>query len=108
MGEGSVRSESCVGCLLAERRSFAPPPFLGLFGYLHGFLDVFWFTWSADYSYVKQARKEQESGWSPKWFEQRGPHGTYCYKGGYWEAREKKEWTGIPDIYNIDELEIAK
>ena len=57
---------------------------------------------------VKQARKEQESGWAAKWFEQRGPHGTFCYKGGYWEAREKKEWKGIPEIYNIDELEIAK
>jgi len=25
----------------------------------------------------------------------------YRYKGGYWEAREKKDWSGLnlPDIY---------
>lgn len=57
--------------------------------------------------YGLQARKQQEVGWVPKWFEQKGPHNTWCYTGGYWERRAEKNWTGIPDIYNIDSLMLS-
>ncbi|KAI4317338.1 hypothetical protein L6164_025212 [Bauhinia variegata] len=46
----------------------------------------------------RQARKMQERGWQPRWF-QKDEDGSYRYMGGYWEAREKKNWDGIPDIF---------
>lgn len=46
----------------------------------------------------RQARKLQERGWQPRWF-QKDEEGCYRYMGGYWEAREKKNWDGIPDIF---------
>ncbi|KAJ0095218.1 hypothetical protein Patl1_16805 [Pistacia atlantica] len=46
----------------------------------------------------RQARKMQERGWQPRWF-QKDEDGCYRYKGGYWEEREKKNWDGIPDIF---------
>lgn len=46
----------------------------------------------------RQARKMQESGWEPRWF-QKDEDGCFRYIGGYWEAREKKKWDGIPDIF---------
>ncbi|KAK7280938.1 hypothetical protein RIF29_08517 [Crotalaria pallida] len=46
----------------------------------------------------RQARKMQERGWQPRWF-QKDEDGSYRYKGGYWEAREKNNWDGIPDIF---------
>ncbi|KAH7515627.1 hypothetical protein FEM48_Zijuj10G0046500 [Ziziphus jujuba var. spinosa] len=46
----------------------------------------------------RQARKLQERGWQPRWF-QKDEDGCYRYMGGYWEAREKKNWDGIPDIF---------
>ncbi|CAN1152189.1 Oxysterol-binding protein-related protein 1D [Linum perenne] len=46
----------------------------------------------------RQARKVQERGWHPRWFE-RDEEGCYRYVGGYWEARERKDWDGIPDIF---------
>ncbi|XP_057740738.1 oxysterol-binding protein-related protein 1D isoform X2 [Arachis stenosperma] len=46
----------------------------------------------------RQARKMQERGWQPRWF-QKNEDGSYRYKGGYWEAREKHSWDGIPDIF---------
>ncbi|XWS22707.1 hypothetical protein CRYUN_Cryun29cG0059100 [Craigia yunnanensis] len=42
----------------------------------------------------RQARKLQESGWHRK-----DEDGCYLYIGGYWEAREKRNWDGIPDIF---------
>ncbi|KAK6922319.1 Oxysterol-binding protein [Dillenia turbinata] len=47
----------------------------------------------------RQARKMQERGWQPRWFRKDKEDGTYRYTGGYWEAREKKNWDGIPDIF---------
>ncbi|CAK7332467.1 unnamed protein product [Dovyalis caffra] len=44
------------------------------------------------------ARKLQERGWQPRWF-RKDEDGCYCYMGGYWEARERKNWDGIPDIF---------
>ncbi|XP_031385562.1 oxysterol-binding protein-related protein 1D isoform X2 [Punica granatum] len=51
----------------------------------------------------RQARKLQERGWQPRWF-QKDEDGCYRYTGGYWEAREQKNWDGIPDIFgqNVD------
>ncbi|PON42319.1 Oxysterol-binding protein [Parasponia andersonii] len=46
----------------------------------------------------RQARKLQERGWQPRWF-QKDEDGCYCYKGGYWETREQRNWNGIPDLF---------
>lgn len=46
----------------------------------------------------RQARRLQDRGWQPRWF-RKDEDGCYCYTGGYWEAREKHEWDGIPDIF---------
>ncbi|GJX76164.1 oxysterol-binding protein-related protein 1D [Tanacetum coccineum] len=46
----------------------------------------------------RQARKLQERGWRPKWF-QKDEDGCFHYMGGYWETRDKKDWNGIPDIF---------
>lgn len=46
----------------------------------------------------RQARKLQERGWQPRWF-QKDEDGCFHYIGGYWETREKKDWNGIPDIF---------
>ncbi|KAJ9176279.1 hypothetical protein P3X46_011611 [Hevea brasiliensis] len=46
----------------------------------------------------RQARKLQERGWQPRWFHKDG-EGCYRYIGGYWEAKERKNWDGIPDIF---------
>uniref|UniRef100_A0A803L0Y6 PH domain-containing protein n=1 Tax=Chenopodium quinoa TaxID=63459 RepID=A0A803L0Y6_CHEQI len=46
----------------------------------------------------RQARRIQESGWQPRWF-QRDEDGCYRYIGGYWETREKGSWEGISDIF---------
>lgn len=47
-----------------------------------------------------QSRKLQESGWRPRWFRKDSEDGTYHYVGGYWEARELKEWDGCPRIFD--------
>ncbi|KAK4423900.1 Oxysterol-binding protein-related protein 1D [Sesamum alatum] len=46
----------------------------------------------------RQARKLQDRGWKPRWF-QKDEDGCYRYMGGYWEARERQNWDGIPDIF---------
>ncbi|CDY19393.1 BnaC05g09020D [Brassica napus] len=46
----------------------------------------------------RQARRLQEKGWKPRWFE-KDEEGNYRYVGGYWEAREKKNWDKITDIF---------
>ncbi|KAG9133685.1 hypothetical protein Leryth_018685 [Lithospermum erythrorhizon] len=46
----------------------------------------------------RQARKLQERGWQPKWFQQ-DEEGYYRYSGGYWEERDKGGWDGISDIF---------
>ncbi|XP_047332313.1 oxysterol-binding protein-related protein 1C-like [Impatiens glandulifera] len=47
----------------------------------------------------RQARKMQETGWKPSWFSKEKGSNTYCYNGGYWEARESGNWEGCPDIF---------
>lgn len=46
----------------------------------------------------RQARRLQEKGWQPRWF-RKDEDDSYCYLGGYWEAREKGNWDGIPHIF---------
>ncbi|KFK43589.1 hypothetical protein AALP_AA1G145900 [Arabis alpina] len=46
----------------------------------------------------RQARRLQEKGWKPRWFE-KDEEGNYRYVGGYWEAREKKDWDRITNIF---------
>ncbi|KAG2677591.1 hypothetical protein I3760_12G104700 [Carya illinoinensis] len=45
------------------------------------------------------SRKLQENGWKPRWFQREGENGSFCYVGGYWEAREQGKWNGCPDIF---------
>lgn len=47
----------------------------------------------------RQARKLQERGWQPRWFRKDKEDGCYRYAGGYWEAREKRNWGEILDIF---------
>ncbi|KAK7275688.1 hypothetical protein RIF29_16809 [Crotalaria pallida] len=47
----------------------------------------------------RQARKMQESGWKPRWFVGDNAGGTYRYIGGYWEARQQRNWDSCPDIF---------
>ncbi|KAL2339835.1 hypothetical protein Fmac_007775 [Flemingia macrophylla] len=47
----------------------------------------------------RQARKMQESGWKPRWFAKDKASGTYRYIGGYWEARQRRNWDSCPDIF---------
>ncbi|XP_010916541.1 oxysterol-binding protein-related protein 1C isoform X1 [Elaeis guineensis] len=47
----------------------------------------------------RQARKMQERGWKPRWFAKDRGSDTYRYIGGYWEAKEKGNWDGCPDIF---------
>ena len=46
-----------------------------------------------------QSRKMQERGWKPRWFAKQKGSDTYCYVGGYWDAREEGKWDSCPDIF---------
>lgn len=47
-----------------------------------------------------QSGKMQERGWKPRWFaKQKGNSDTYCFVGGYWEAKEEGRWESCPDIF---------
>lgn len=48
----------------------------------------------------RQARKLQERGWQPRWFRKDKDDDCYHYIGGYWEARDKTQWDGIPFIFS--------
>ncbi|KAJ1267328.1 hypothetical protein BS78_07G047300 [Paspalum vaginatum] len=47
----------------------------------------------------RMSTKLQDNGWKPRWFEQDTEDGTYRYKGGYWETREKGCWDGCLNIF---------
>lgn len=47
----------------------------------------------------RMSTKLQDNGWKSRWFEQDTEDGTYCYKGGYWETRERGFWDGCLDIF---------
>lgn len=55
-----------------------------------------------------QSRKLQEHGWKPRWFQKEGENGSFCYIGGYWEAREKGSWEGCPTIFGQFDEELMK
>lgn len=42
-------------------------------------------------------------GYKPTWFEytedEHSDLGIYVYKGGYWESKEKQDWSNTPKIY---------
>lgn len=42
-------------------------------------------------------------GYQPLWFEKRtdDPTGenTYFYRGGYWEAKDRLDWSQCPEIF---------
>ena len=47
---------------------------------------------------------EPYEGHQPTWFkrvedEENGGKLIYVYNGGYWEAKEKQDWSSCPDIY---------
>ncbi|KAK6138643.1 hypothetical protein DH2020_027629 [Rehmannia glutinosa] len=46
----------------------------------------------------RMSRKLQEHGWKPRWFDRDG-EGPFRYIGGYWEAREQRNWDGCPNIF---------
>lgn len=51
------------------------------------------------FTHSMQSRKLQEHGWKPRWFHREGENGSFRYVGGYWEARERGNWDGCPNIF---------
>uniref|UniRef100_A0A453J9T0 PH domain-containing protein n=1 Tax=Aegilops tauschii subsp. strangulata TaxID=200361 RepID=A0A453J9T0_AEGTS len=47
----------------------------------------------------RMARKMQDNGWKPRWFDRDTEDGAFHYTGGYWEAREQRKWDGCRDIF---------
>lgn len=45
-------------------------------------------------------------GYQPVWFEKRTDdttgESTYVYKGGYWEAKERQDWSQCSSIFQDD------
>ncbi|CAI5532283.1 unnamed protein product [Closterium sp. Naga37s-1] len=52
-----------------------------------------------------QALKDGEPGWGPRWFKPSGPNNTWRYTGGYWERREKRDWSGVLDMFAPEETD---
>lgn len=56
---------------------------------------------------AEEARKagKMHEGYLPTWFENTKDElsdlDIYVYKGGYWEAKEKNDWSSCPAIYDI-------
>lgn len=42
-------------------------------------------------------------GYQPLWFEKRTDdstgESTYVYRGGYWEAKDRQDWSQSPEIF---------
>ncbi|CAL9207136.1 unnamed protein product [Musa hybrid cultivar] len=47
----------------------------------------------------RMSRKLQENGWKPRWFQRDSEDATFCYIGGYWEARDQQKWDDCMDIF---------
>ncbi|XP_029301264.1 oxysterol-binding protein 2 [Cottoperca gobio] len=54
---------------------------------------------------ANQALEEGQDieGYQPLWFEKRADdttgESTYLYRGGYWEAKDRQDWSQCPDIF---------
>ncbi|XP_072958634.1 oxysterol-binding protein-related protein 2A-like [Typha angustifolia] len=48
----------------------------------------------------RMSKKMQENGWKPRWFQKVDKDESFQYVGGYWEAREHKNWDGCLDIFS--------
>uniref|UniRef100_A0A3Q3R2B0 Oxysterol-binding protein n=1 Tax=Monopterus albus TaxID=43700 RepID=A0A3Q3R2B0_MONAL len=52
---------------------------------------------------ANRALEEDIEGYQPVWFEKRTDdttgESTYIYKGGYWEAKERQDWSQCPEIF---------
>uniref|UniRef100_A0A8C8H0H7 Oxysterol-binding protein n=1 Tax=Oncorhynchus tshawytscha TaxID=74940 RepID=A0A8C8H0H7_ONCTS len=50
-----------------------------------------------------QVLEEDIEGFQPLWFERRTDdstgESTYVYRGGYWEAKDKQDWSQCPEIF---------
>lgn len=46
-----------------------------------------------------QAHRMQERGWKPQWFAKDQKTDNFRYIGGYWEAREQRNWESCPHIF---------
>uniref|UniRef100_A0A8C7FIY1 Oxysterol-binding protein n=1 Tax=Oncorhynchus kisutch TaxID=8019 RepID=A0A8C7FIY1_ONCKI len=50
-----------------------------------------------------QALEEDFEGFQPLWFERRTDdstgESTYVYRGGYWESKDRQDWSQCPDIF---------
>ncbi|GJP46901.1 hypothetical protein CLOM_g6151 [Closterium sp. NIES-68] len=53
----------------------------------------------------RKALKDGEPGWGPRWFKPAGPNNTWMYTGGYWEKREKREWSDVLDLFAPEETD---
>nr|POE78938.1 oxysterol-binding protein-related protein 2a [Quercus suber] len=59
------------------------------------------------------ARKMQENGWRPRWFQKESDNGPFHFVGGYWEARQQGKWDECPNIFGefnedlVDPLEVS-
>lgn len=67
--------------------------------------------YSGKQSIFKQCLKKNDSvslgqdieGYQPLWFEKRTDDATgeniFVYRGGYWEAKDRQDWTQCPEIF---------
>jgi hypothetical protein len=46
---------------------------------------------------ARKIREDRLEEYHPRWFTMQ--NGAWMYSGGYWEAREERNFTGCPDIY---------
>ncbi|CAI5464918.1 unnamed protein product [Closterium sp. Yama58-4] len=53
----------------------------------------------------RKALKDGEPGWGPRWFKPIGPNNAWRYTGGYWERREKRDWSGVLDLFAPEEAD---
>lgn len=58
---------------------------------------------AANGNHLEAARLEKEAAYTPRWFQKEYDPLTntmmHVYKGGYWEAKLKADWEGLPDIF---------
>lgn len=77
---------------------------LKLSGWLGEVWDSLAFGWEKQpLSHVSSRTGKDYEGYIPLWFERKVDAVTgelICvYKGGYWEAKDKQDWSTCPDIF---------